>query len=155
MLGIEEGLHTEAVPTGDEPVVALVPYHEGVFAPEAVQALGPELLVQVEDDLAVGPRAEPVSPALQLAADALEIVELSVHDDLDGAVLVGDGLIPGGEIDDRQPGVAQRHETVIGPPVPSSVRSSMVQRGGRRPHGLRIDGVVAREHRGDSAHGMS
>ena len=46
-------------------------------------------------------------PVTQLAV----VVDLSVLDDVDRAVLVGDGLVPESEVDDGEPSDAERPES--------------------------------------------
>jgi len=136
-------------------VVALVPDHEGVLAAQVVQALGAVVLVQVERDLAVGLGPEPVPAVLQCPADALEVVELAVHHDVDGLILVGDRLVAGHEIDDREPGVTEGDPAVGGHPVAAPVGAAVVERRHACAHGLGGNWGLARENRGDTAHGTT
>jgi len=52
----------------------------------------------MDRDLAIGPRPEAVSASLQFQADAFEIIELAVDDDLDQSVFAGDGLVAGPDV---------------------------------------------------------
>src|SRR4029453_13179723 len=54
--GVEEGLDAEPVARGKEPLLGVVPQDEGVLTTEAMEALRPEVFIQVERDLAVGAR---------------------------------------------------------------------------------------------------
>ena len=56
----------------------------------------------MDDHLGVAVRAEAVPARLELGADVGEVVDLAVEDDPDRAVLVGERLIAGREIDDAQ-----------------------------------------------------
>jgi hypothetical protein len=67
-----------------------------------VQALQPELLVQVQRNFAVGSGAQPVSPRRECPLDALEAVELAIHHDAGPLILAGDRLISSAEIDDAE-----------------------------------------------------
>src|ERR1035441_666962 len=64
--------------------------------------IGPALLVQMHDDLGVGVGGKPMAVALQAAAKLAEVVDLTVEDDGDGPVLVGDRLIAGDQVNDPQ-----------------------------------------------------
>ena len=57
--------------------------------------------------VAVG--AEAVAGAFEPAAQLAEVVDLAVEDDPDRAVFVGHRLMPAGQVDDRQPPMAQGH----------------------------------------------
>ena len=50
-----------------------------------------------------------VAAALELLAQILEVVDLTVEDDTDGFVLVVDGLVAADDVDDRQAAHAQAH----------------------------------------------
>src|SRR5512146_2633767 len=53
-VSVEERLDAEAVPRGEQTLVASVPDHEREFPPQLVHAFRPQVLVQMERDLAVG-----------------------------------------------------------------------------------------------------
>jgi len=80
--------------------MGLVPKDERELAAQVRQAIDAEVLVEMQRDLAVRARPEPVSGVLQLTADPFEVVELAVDDDPRRFVLVGDRLVAGGEVDD-------------------------------------------------------
>src|SRR2546430_1568264 len=65
------------------------------------------LLVQVDDDLGVRARVDRVSPALQIPAELLEVVDLAVEDGPDRPVFVVHGLAAGLQVDDAQPSHAE------------------------------------------------
>ena len=139
MPGEEERLDAEPVAGGEEPLLRLVPQHERELAAELVEAVRPQVLVQVEGDLAVGARPQPVSRPFQLALDPLEVVELAVHDDVAPLVLVRDRLIAGHQIDDAEPGVAQSDSPVGRDPLALAVGAAVVQPRGGAPQRLRRD----------------
>src|SRR5258707_12522794 len=66
----------------------------------------------MHDNFRVGLRTKPMTPALELIAEGVEVVDLPVVDDPDGPVLVRDRLVTGLEIDDAQPADAERREVV-------------------------------------------
>ena len=61
------------------------------------------LLVEVDEHLGVAARREAVPGALELVPQLAVVVDLAVLDDGDPAVLVGDRLVAGREVDDREP----------------------------------------------------
>ena len=152
MLRVEERLHAETVAPGDHALIAFVPDDERVLAPKMMQALGAEVLVEMQRDLAVGFRAEPMAARLELGADALEVVELAVHHDVDRPIFVRDRLVAGGEVDDRESSVAERRPMVGRHPVLLPVRPAMVERRHAGEHRLGVDRRPPRQYRGDSTH---
>ena len=81
------------------------------------------LLVQVDQYLGVAVGGEPVPARDQLLAQLDEVVDLSVEDRRDGAVLVVDGLASAGHVDDGESPHPQRRVGVgvvalsVGPPM--------------------------------------
>ena len=71
------------------------------------------LLVQVRDHLHVGVRAELVSAGQKRCAEGRRIVYLAVAHDLYAAVLVPEGLVPRGDVDDRETPHAERDLPVV------------------------------------------
>ena len=65
-----ERLDAELVARRDEPPAAVVPEREGEDAVQAADAVGPVLLVGVQDHLAVGAGGEAVAALLELARAA-------------------------------------------------------------------------------------
>src|SRR5215831_8550012 len=63
----------------------------------------------MDDDLGVRARPEAMAERRELVPQSAVVVDLSVEDDVDAAVLVGDRLITGLEIDHAQPGDAERN----------------------------------------------
>ena len=61
----------------------------------------------MDDDLAVAAGAEGVAGGLELGAQLAVVVDLAVVDEPDGLVLVGDGLVAAGAVDDAQAAVAE------------------------------------------------
>ena len=95
VLGVEQRLDAEPVAGGDQGGPGVVPQGERELAPQVVQAVEAPLLVQVQRDLAVGPRPEGVAAVAQVGLDALEVVELPVHDQPQALVLVDQRLVRG------------------------------------------------------------
>src|SRR5687768_5372627 len=85
------------------------------------------LLIQVHQHLGVSPGAEPMSFGDQLLIEAGVIVELAIEYDHNGAVLVGDGLVPAGQVHDAEPAHAEANPAlderapVVGTPMSDRV----------------------------------
>src|SRR5262249_14249776 len=59
-------------------------------------------LIQMDKHLGIAVGSETMPLGLEIGTERLEVVDLAVEDDLDGAVLVADRLIASGQVDDRQ-----------------------------------------------------
>ena len=91
-------------------------------------------------------------PLLKLPTLSLKIIKFSIHDNPDPMILIGNGLIAGGEIDDAQPGMPKPHTTVSGNPFTIAVGSAMVKHFNGGPEGLGGYWFVTGEQGSDSAH---
>src|SRR5260370_518199 len=60
-----------------------------------------------KDDLGIRMGAEAMSPVRQLRRERLEIVDLAIERDGDRVVLVEQGLLAAGNIDDGEPAMAE------------------------------------------------
>lgn len=89
------------------------------------QALDSLVLVEVDDDLDIGRGVEGMARGLELRSELRTVVDLSIADDHDGSVLVGNGLIPGLEIDDAEAPYSQADTRR--PIEPAAVRPAMAQ----------------------------
>ncbi len=79
-----------------------VPQREGEHAVEVVDQPLAHLLPEVDDDLDVTVRLEPVSRRSEPLAQGVVVVYLAVADGDDRPVLVSDGLAPTRYVDDRE-----------------------------------------------------
>ena len=92
----------------------------------------------------------PSSSAAQLDV----VVDLAVEDDPEGAVLVAERLLPGGEVDDGEPGVGQAGPLVA---VEAELVGAAVAHGPE--HGPQVverrrrEALLQGDHAGDAAHG--
>src|SRR5262249_31583784 len=84
-----------------------VPEGEGEHATEMVEAARAILLVGVDDHLGIAVGGEPVPECLQTLAKVLEVVDFAVECHPDRAVLVGEGLLAGCQVDDAEAGLSQ------------------------------------------------
>ena len=104
---VVERLHAEMVAREEERLLALVPEREREHARDPVEhALAP-LLPGVDEHLGVAVGVERVPGRRELAAQALEVVDLAVEHHHHGAVLVEERLRAAGEVDDAQAAVAE------------------------------------------------
>src|SRR5262249_50446819 len=101
-----------------------IPDGEGEHAVEAAQALGPPFLVGVQDHLGVAARAEDVAAGLQLGAQVEEVIQLAVVDDAASPVLVPNGLLAAGQVDDAE--AANAEEEAAGVPRAALVGPAVV-----------------------------
>src|SRR5712691_7689542 len=101
-------LLSEAVSCQQQTFSALIPECEREHPTQPLHALGPKLLVQVNDHLSVSAGVEAVATSFQRRAQLWEVVDLPIEDDPNSSVLVVDGLMPRRQIDDTQPAHAQR-----------------------------------------------
>ncbi len=138
---------------------ARVPEGNRKLAVQLLHEVVAGLFVQVRDDFGVGLRREAV-PAVHEVAAQLDVVEdLAVEDDLDGAVLVADGLLAAFEVDDAEAPVDQAHLVPLAVDVEAlAVGPAMHQRGAHRgeprlgePAGIAIKCQDAR----DAAHALA
>ena len=150
--GVEQGLDAEAVASGEESAVGFIPENDGEFAAQPVQALWAKVFIKVQSDFAVGSGAQAVARLLQFPLDRFIAVEFAVDDDVGLAVLAGDGLIAGGEVDDAETRVAEGDAAVGRYPVALAVGAAMVEALGGAVQDCFRDGLAAREERDYSAH---
>src|SRR5205823_123574 len=108
---------------------------EGEHAAQPLDQPVALLLVEVDEDLRVAVRAEVMAPGLEAGAEFLEVVDLAVEDDLDGAVLVAQRLGPPFQVDDRQSAVDEADAGLL--PEPLAVGTAVGDGGS---HGLEHTG---------------
>ena len=152
MRRVIERLDAEAIARGDELAIPRVPDREGELTTQRVDGACAPVFVEMERNLAVRPRPEVVTVALEVAANPLEVVELAVGDESQRARFVGDRLIAGLEVDDAQACVAEAGTPVGRDPDVLGVRSPMPQPADGPAHVLRPDHGVLRDRCHDSAH---
>src|ERR1700722_7035327 len=92
-----------------------------------MQALRSQVFVEVQRDLAIRARAQPMSPRLEITLNRLVFVEFSVGDDMRSVVFAPDRLISGGEIDDARPRVGEPDTVVSADPLSLSVGPAVIE----------------------------
>jgi hypothetical protein len=102
-----------------------------------VEEVDAVFFIEVQHDLRIGPRLEPVSSLLEPLAEAREVVDLSVDDHRNGVVFIGHGLgCLGSKIDDRQAPVPKHARAVAAQTV--VVRATVHHRITHATNGLGI-----------------
>ena len=150
---IEQRSDADAVAREHQAPLGGVPERDRELAVELGDEVEAELLVGVDDDFGVGLRVEPVACGHEALAQLDVVEDLAVEHDLDGAGLVVDRLVAGGEIDDAQARMREADSGRLEKAV--AVRTAVVQ---RMDHPLEQavlgDGVGRkRGEAGDAAHG--
>src|ERR1700690_160399 len=74
---------------------------EREHAAQLLYALGAHVFVKMKDALGIGFRREAMAAAFKVGTKLGEIVDFAVVDDPRAAIFIKDGLVAGGEIDDR------------------------------------------------------
>ena len=105
---VVERLDPVAVAREHEAAARGVPDRDREHPAQPLGEAGAVLLVEMDEHLGVGVRAEGVPGALELVAQLGVVVDLAVLDDDDAAVLVRDRLVAAGEVDDREAPRAER-----------------------------------------------
>src|SRR5258707_4526 len=114
-----------------------------------LEAVAAVLLVGVDDRLSVRVGLEAMTAVLELLAEILEVVDLTVEDDADGAVFVVDRLIAAGDVDDGQAAHAQAD--IVRPEETFAVGTAVQQPVVHRLQRGAI-GAQGAQHAGDAAH---
>jgi hypothetical protein len=136
---VEQRLLANTVTREHQPPTLLVPEREREHTPQPLDALDPELLVEVHDHFGVGARGELVTLGGQLFAQLEVVVDLAVEYDNDRPILVVDRLVTGVQIDHRQSLDAESDAVLlvraarIGTPVLDRVAHAREQPGVHRP----------------------
>ena len=78
---VKQRLYTVSIPYREQLLRAVIPNCERVLAAQAMDALRPEIFVQMQCDLAVGASAETMAAVFEIILHTLVVVELSVRND--------------------------------------------------------------------------
>ncbi len=128
---VEERAHAHAVARQHHLPPARVPDSEGEVAVEPRDAVRPHRLVEADDHLGVGMRAETDAACDQLLPEFDVVEDLAVEGDPNRLVVVRHRLRAGGKIDDRK--ARMREAEAVAVACPLAVRAAMTQ---RREHPL-------------------
>src|SRR5262245_16096275 len=150
-LRVVERLLAHAIPRQEEDLAPFVPQPEREHAVEMPDAVLAEILPRMDDHFGVGPGLEAM-PALDQRLTQLDmVVDLAVENRPDRAVLVGERLVAGLQIDDAEPPVPQSHRPAH--VIAVVVGAAMAQRGRHPTHDVDVGALVARtQEAGNAAH---
>jgi hypothetical protein len=138
---VVERLDPERITGEHEPSLPGVPECDGEHAAQALREPVAVLLVEVHQHLGVGAGRKAVAGDLQPRTKLAVVVDLSVLDDVDRAVLVRDRLVARLEVDDREPAGRKPGRTVDDLTV--GVRPAVDERGAHRAQALGVDRAAA------------
>src|SRR5205823_8337488 len=138
---VEERLDAQPVAGEHETLDAAIPDREREHSVQPGHRVGPVLLVEVDDRLAVARRAEPMATRLEGRTELAIVVDLAVAHDPHGACLVLERLRAALHVDDGEPAMPER-DLPVGPP-PLTVRAAVGERGGHPADESGVDGVGA------------
>src|SRR4051812_35799850 len=99
---VVQRLLADAVAGQEEPPLPRVPYGQSEHAVQAMDQRRASVFVEMGDGLGIALSREAVPGAFKLTAQLAVVVDLSVEDDGNRAVLVEDRLVAGGQIDHAQ-----------------------------------------------------
>ena len=151
---VEERLDPEAVPGEDEPPGRAVPDRQREHAVQPRDAVGPVVLVEMDDRLAVARGLEAMAARLELRAEFPIVVDLDVAHDPHRAGLVHERLRAAGHVDDGQPAVSERRLAVD--PASLAVRPALGEGGRHAPHQRAGVGTTVKADQAcDSTHGTT
>ena len=105
--GVVQRLYAKPVACHEERLPVTVPQRKGEHASKALDAVDAPRLPRVDDDFRVTAGAKHMPERLQLGHQLPVVVNLAVEDDDHRSVLVEKRLLATGDVDDRQPAVAQ------------------------------------------------
>ena len=123
-------------------------YGEGPHPEHALEALRAEVLIEVQDDFAVGFSAQAVAAREQFFAQFAEVIDLSVGDEDERAILVFHGLMAAGNVNNAQAAMAQ--PGVFATEVAGAVGPAVDE---RRGHALQQAVLADSDVATDAAHG--
>ena len=110
--------------------MASVPDGQAKHSIQAIQYFVAPLLVPVNDDFGIGICTKDVSVALQFPLQFRKVIDLSIKHNPNGLFLIRHGLVPAGEIDDRQPPESESKRARN--KIPLVIRTSMADGFGHR-----------------------
>src|SRR4030095_8323864 len=103
-----QGLVPHSVPRKKQRFFPFIPKSKGKHSVQTIQACGPEFLIKMHNDFAVGSRFVPVTYLFDLGSKVLEVINFSVEGNPNRLVFIRNGLSSSNrKIDDAEPLVAQ------------------------------------------------
>ena len=147
-----ERLDAEPVARSKQSLSRFIPEDERKFPTQMGQALRSVVLVQVNEDLRVGPCTETMPLLLEARAMSLEPVELAVHDNDDAAVFVRNRLSTGVQVYDAKARMCEASAVVPGEPVSLAIRSAVPEGEHSCRETLTLYGIAVRSYSDNPAH---
>jgi hypothetical protein len=100
-----------------------IPDSEAEHTSQEIHTAYPMVFVQVDDDFDIRIGPETMPDGLQVSTQFLVVVDLSIAHNRDRAIFIGNGLIPGLQVDDAQSAEAETDAWFNKIPVP--IRSTV------------------------------
>src|SRR5215467_1971667 len=98
---------SQAVPSQKQAPLSAIEQGNAEHPPQFRDTVGSDFLIEMNDDFCIGLRRKQMSPTFELLAQLLEIVDFSVENHRDAAVLIKDGLMAACHINDAEPAHSQ------------------------------------------------
>ena len=152
MKRIEERLNTKPITRGEHCAVYAIPEHYCEFAPQPVQAVSAEILIEMKRNLAVRTGPKPMPGLFEFLLNRLITVEFAIDDDPKRFVFVGDWLISSRKVDNAQACVPETDSIVGCDPVALPIGAPMTQTPCRFLQQLGTNRAMLRKHGNNSAH---
>jgi hypothetical protein len=95
-----------------------IPDSEAEHTSQKIHTAHSMVLVQVDNDFDIRIGPEPMTGGLQVSTQCLVVVDFSIAHNRDRAVFIGNGLIPGLQVDDAQSAKTQTDAWFNKVPVP-------------------------------------
>src|SRR5437867_1715756 len=130
--GVEERLLPDSISRKDKAFASLVPNCSSEHTADLSECVATALFIVMRDEVHIRARLKVMATAFEVAEPFAVSVQLAVADDGDGPILVIDGLIAAGEVDDREAPHAE--DSVVGFVEPLSVRAAMREAAHGLPH---------------------
>src|SRR6185437_15217094 len=106
---VVQRLHSQPVARQEQGLLVAIPQGEGEHTAESLHTPLAPCFPPVHDYFRVAARVEHVAKRLQLRNQRLIVVDLTVENDDDAAVLVEQRLLSGRDVDDRQTAMPEGH----------------------------------------------
>lgn len=104
---VKQGADAQPVPSQKQAPPGPVPEGKCKLAVQTIQKIRPLLFVEVDQDFCIRFRVKPMSLLFQIPAEFKVVEDFTVIDNPDGIILVVNGLVAAGKVDDAQARVGQ------------------------------------------------
>ena len=152
VLGIKQRADADAVAREHQLAFALVPERDGELSLGLEKHALAELFVEMDPGFGVAMRGEPMAALEQFLAQLGIFVELAFEGDPDVARFVRERLPAAGDVDDRQPAIAERdarldvNVLIIGPAMRDRGRHAQQSIGWKMSPTGQVDGACDATH---------